>query len=575
MLLEKRNKDLTNLHKAADYLSRSLRENLQIFSVDSSDKKVHFLSERNSMISCNYEVRDSKLALKNFGIESVDDFISTSKVDDHIKESIDSFIGSLQEDRFDKADTSFEDIIGLFEQRNGAKGLQVKVEKCLDPIAGKTEILDSREFKKLEEVKPLVVNFLRDNQDKIIENSDMLNSVKVSNAIDKAFSVDRTNYDSLKEVDMFVVDLCDGQSLYEMICHQELISQELLDAKKSFSTVWISNDKIQNLASMIYAKSDAVKEALSETIQEVPYFAFAPKSEIQEMLTSIYEVNSNDLISKKDIKGFTKTLFEAKKPAKEQITQALNENYGINVTNLKFVPTFSNLAKTQSVFFEVLSLLSKDEGVVHDVSRDFAKFVSKKGGVETLDVNDYVNSCLSEAGLDLIDESLLANYINVPKLTKDLAALKTLLGVDGGEGVGVGAEGPPSPLEVEGEEDIEEEGEGIDGPDEEFPVTDQDAQAGPGEESEVAVDDEEPFEGENGEAQPEEKFGNGEAQPEEKFGNGGDEAPVGDDSVESGGTGSEERHADASKLVADLEALVKGMGVNSEEDVEDEEQYGA
>jgi len=115
----------------------------------------------------------------------------------------------------------------------------------------------------------------------------------------------------------------------------------------------------------------------------------------------------------------------------------------------------------------------------------------------------------------------------------------------------------------------------MDGPDEEFPVTDKDAQAGPGEESEVEVDDEEPFEGENGEDQPGEEFGNGEAQPEEKFGNGGEEAPVGDDSTEAGGTGSEERHADAAKLVSDLEALVKGMGVNSEEDVEDEEQYGA
>jgi len=579
MLLEKRNRDLTNLHKAADYLSRSLRENLRIFSVDSANKSVQFISEKNSMVSCNYEVKDAKLLLTNFDIQSVEDFVSPERVEETISNSIDSFIGSLREDRYDKADVSFDDLIALFEDRNTTKGLKTKIEKFVGPMIGKTEIVESKEFKKLEEIKPLVINFLRENQKLIMENSDMLNSAKISNAINKAFSIERSSYKTLNETDRFFVDLCDGQSLYEMVCHQELISQELLEAKKSFSNVWISNSKVQNLASMIYAKKDAIIESLAEVIEDVPYFAFAPKNEIQEILTSIYEINSNDIISKKDVREYTKTLFESKKPAKEAITNALNETYGINVTNLKFVPTFSNLAKTQSVFFEVLSLLSKDEGVVHDVSKDFSRVISKKGGVETLEVNDYIHSCLAESGIDLVKESLLMNYINVPQLTKDLAALKTLLG-GGDAGVDVAGtemdyDGKPSPLEVEGEEDIEGEGEGMDGPDEEFPVTDKDAQAGPGEESEVEVDDEEPFEGENGEDQPGEEFGNGEAQPEEKFGNGGEEAPVGDDSTEAGGTGSEERHADAAKLVSDLEALVKGMGVNSEEDVEDEEQYGA
>jgi len=551
---------------------------LRVFSVDSVNKTAEFLSEKNSVISCAYEVKDSKLLLRDFSIQSVDEFVSADKVEGTIKEAIDSFVDSLRENRYDKADVSFDDLIGLFESRNTMKGLETKIEKSLDPMTGKTEIMESKEFQKLEEIKPLVTNFLRENQKAVLENSDMINSAKISNAINKAFTINRCDYDSLRDADLFVVDLCDGQSLYEMVCHQELISQELLDAKRSFSTVWISNEKIQNLASMIYAKEEAIIETLSEVIEDVPYFAFAPKNEIQEILTSIYEVNSNDLISKKDIKEFTSLLFEAKKPAKESITEVLNENYGINVTNLKFVPTFSNLAKTQSVFFEVLSLLSKDEGVVHDVSKEFARVISKKGGVETLEVNDYIHSCLTEAGIDIVGENLLSNYINVPKLTKDLAALRTLLGGDpqgnaieaGIEGTEMDYDAEPSPLGVEGEEDIQQNGEDVPSDEEKFAVTDQDPQAGPGEAGEAEVKDEEPFEGENGEgAEAEEGVGEEEAN--------GNRFPVGDDSVESGGTGTDKNHADAAKLLDDLEALVKGMGVNGgqQEDVEDEEQYGA
>ena len=124
MLLEKRNRDLTNLHKAADYLSRSLRENLRIFTVDSANKSVQFISEKNSMVSCNYEVKDAKLLLTNFDIQSVEDFVSPERVEETISNSIDSFIGSLREDRYDKADVSFDDLIALFEDRNTTKGNQ-------------------------------------------------------------------------------------------------------------------------------------------------------------------------------------------------------------------------------------------------------------------------------------------------------------------------------------------------------------------------------------------------------------------------------------------------------------------
>ena len=59
MLLENRNKNLTNLHKAADYLSRGLRENFKVFNVNSKESTVQFLSENENIITCSYKTKGS------------------------------------------------------------------------------------------------------------------------------------------------------------------------------------------------------------------------------------------------------------------------------------------------------------------------------------------------------------------------------------------------------------------------------------------------------------------------------------------------------------------------------------
>jgi len=556
-MLEHRNKDLTNLHKGADYLSRSLRENLRVYSVDSIEKSVMFLSEKNTIISCNYEQNKDKLYFTNIVIESVEDYVSPEKMDNNINSTIDSFVVSLRKDQYDKVDVTFDDIISLFEDRAKIESNKEKIETLLDSFRGKTDIVDSESFLKLQEVKPMVVNFLKENSKEVLDNKDILNSVKICNAIHTAFETEKISYELLEESPYFNVPLGGNKHLYETICQQELVRQELIEAKESFSNIWMTNDKIQNLASLIYSTDEVVFESLSEVIKEIPYFAFSSKADINSILTSVYEVNSTDVISKKDIKEFTKKLFEAKKPVKKELVSILDEKYGINIHNLKFVPTFSNLAKTQSVFFEVLSLVNEDGGVLNDVLKEFSRFVSKKGGVDVLAVNDYIYDILESAKIDIIQENLLINYIDMPRLTRDLGALKTLLGGDdmdagGGMGDEMGEEGIEGEegVEPETEEEIpEEEMEGDIPPDEEvFDASDE-------EESEN-MEDEEGMEPEMGEAQPEEE---GEA--------------VGDDSVETHATGTPEKHQDAAKLVSDLEALVKGFGVRDDDEDEDE-QYG-
>ena len=558
MKLTDRNKSLTNLHKAADYLSRTLRENLKIFTVDATSEEVVFISEKRNVISCSYAQEEGKLILSDIMSESIEDYTSGEKIDEKVKLGITEFVKTLREDAYDQSDISFNGVLDLFEQRSKSESLRYKVGKHLDSFGSKTTVLETSQFVKLKEVKPLLVQYIKENKDTLLKNADIHSSLRIGSALNKAFALPKKSYEDLQEGNFFAIDL-NEKSLYEMVCQQELVRQELLSAKEDFSNIWVSNQKIQELASCIYAKEDDIRTRLAEVIEDIPYFAFSTKTNILETLTSVYEVNATDVISKKDIKEFSKKLYDWKKPVKAELVKVLNESYGINVNTLKFVPSFSNLAKTQSVMLEVLNL-ECEEGILSDVLNEFKKFIARKGGVEILDVNDFILECFTEAEVEPLQENLLMQYVDIPRLGKDLNALKTLLVPDAAPEVGeMGAEGEMEEEPVEGEEMPPEgmEGEEIEG--------------------------EAPEAGFEPEGQGEEMPMDGE---EEMAPDGmeGEEMPVGDDS-----TGEilvdpsmNPAQAEGDSLVSDLEKLIQGLGLGGgmgeeEEEEEDEldgEQYG-
>jgi len=557
MNFENRNKDLTNIHKAADYLSRSLRENLKVFSVDSANNKVTFLSESSKAIHCDYEISKGSAILTNFSTESLESMLSEQKIDSSISSTIEDFVKSLKENRYDVADTSFDDVISLFESRSNLGNLKSRVDKSMDFFGEKTKIIETEEFSKIEQIKDILVSYISENKERILGNKEISNSLRIASALKLAFNATPATYEDLTEGFRFSVDLCEKNSLYEMICKQELVRQELLEAKEDFANTWISNDAIQSLTSCIYSKDEALKDSLKNIIEEVPYFAFATKADLNEVFTSVFEVNSTDVVTKKEIKEFVKKLYEWKKPAKQEITNLLDEKYGINVTNLKFIPTFSNLAKTQSVMFEVLSMLTEDNSLIQDISRGFSKFVSKKGGVETLTLNDFIIELFEEAIQEPLKENLLMNYVDMPRLSRDISALKTLI---------VGDDAPMGG-EMGGEEMPEEEV-----PEEEVPEGEMEGDDPEGEVPEEEMEGEVPEEEMAGEEIPEED--GGEEVPVQ-----GGNMPVGDDSGgdipmdagEEGGGGAE----GGSQLAADLNALVKSLGLGGgggEEGLEDDDE---
>ena len=158
-------------------------------------------------------------------------------------------------------------------------------------------------------------------------------------------------------------------------------------------------------------------------------------------------------------------------------------------------------------------------------------------------------------------------YVDIPRLGKDLSALRTLLVPDAGAGMGeMGAEEEMMDEPVEGEEMPPEEVEG------EAPEAGFEPEGGEvpleGEEQEegIPVDGEEmPPNGEEGMPGP-----NGEKE----------EFPVGDDStdqVPQQQGAPNPAQAEGDSLVSDLEKLIQGLGLGGggEEEEDEDEQYGA
>jgi len=565
MLLENRNKNLTNLHKTADYLSRSLRENFKVFTVDSQEQKVQFLSENSNLITCNYKLKNSSIVLENLETDTVDNYLSAERIDGIVSKGITDFISDLRENRFDKADTSFTDV---FENRNDLDTLRYKFEKHTDSFEKNTNIIDSSEFRKLQEAQEAMKSFISENRETLMLNKELKDSVGIVNAMSNIFGSEvNLTLENVNNAKKLEIDLKEGNNLYEMVCKQELMRQELIESKENFAGIWSTNQAIQELASCIFSDDKTLVETMEKVIEEVPYFSFATKSDLNETLTSIYEVNSTDAILKKDIKAFVSKIYETKKPVKEKLINLLSEKYGVNVANLKFVPTFSNLSKTHSVFFEVLSMCM-EEGILQDVTKDFAKFVGVKGGVEVLDVNDIIQECLVSSDENLNENAILVNYIDVPRLTQDLSQVIDVLGTLTGASE-MGEE------EMGMDEEIPEEELGEEVPEEEL------GEEVPGEEL-----GEEVPEGEMGEEVPEEEMG--EEVPEEELeepmpGEESEEAladpeaegqVVGDDADSSVGLGKQ--NSDISSIMANLEDIIASLGGGAEEEEPvPDDQYGA
>ena len=400
-LFVSRDKNYARITEAGDYLGRRLRENLVIFDIDDSKNSVTFVTESNHLISCDYKEIKGRLTLENFIVEDVNTITSDEAIDNRVEAEVHKFMESLVSDRYDIAEVNFDNIVESFAMRAQIGNSRKKLSKKLDRFNESYNIFETKAYKKFNEALPLLKKFLEENVESLSDNAKLVEGLRLSKVVGDTYDLPKLDIENLKE-EFVVVPSNSKRTLYEMVCDKELVRKELLEAKDSFSKMWHNNDHVASLASKIYSDDSTIKSTLREAVVAVPYLALSNKVDLTNVMDATFQVSNPGTIPQKDIREFVNKIYEFKKPLKTMVLEALNSKYGVNIQSLRFVPSFKGLAEVQS---EVLDMIAEscDEGILCDVLKEFASCMSRKGGVQVLDIANTLSEVMTEANFHIVD----------------------------------------------------------------------------------------------------------------------------------------------------------------------------
>ena len=407
-----RNRKITNLTLLADKLGHSIRENVSLFSVDDSNNLATFITESGSIIEGNYYFTD-KMLLDNIVVESGEVFVDEEKFDSASKNQISLLVDSIYSDDLSRTGEVFESIVDSWSQK-------IKFNETVGRLREKSEsfnktfnILQTSEFERFIELSENISKFIQENSDKVKSVPEIVNAVRLSETVSKAFDCERVSLDDLAERKTIEFQLDEALNFYEMVCKQELLKKEILESKNSFDMVWITEDCISKLASKIFEEKDQIQQALVEAFVEIPYIALISKRQLSNTIQKNLNTLHEDVkFSKNELKEFTKTLFEMKKPLKELVSNLLQEKYGINLNNVKEVPTFKTLLNTQSLIFESIAKIAPRGSVIKESLNAMSEMLKGKNGVEAIDINAGLRYLFENSGLNELygDESISSSF---------------------------------------------------------------------------------------------------------------------------------------------------------------------
>lgn len=423
-LFESRNKTFLNLVKLGDYLGRSLRENVELFSVDGDT--VTYLTESGHVIKGNFN--KTALKLNNIIVESIELFNDKETYSKLVNKKVNNFLADILENDLHKAGESFESVLGIWETRLHFDRVQKRLTEKCEKFNESLKITSSPEFERLTQIKKDLIKFLKESSN-LINIPEIRNTIKLSSVISSSFNIPKVNFEGLVEAKTFEVPHNVNHTLYDHLCKQELIAKELVEARNNLDSVWAVNEKVQKLPSYIYESNENLMQLVAEIITELPYFAMATKKQITNLVENNLDLlTERDVISNKDIKDFVYKIFEFKKPVKDYLLQVLNEKYGVNIQNLTEQPTFNSLIKTQIVIFESLAKLSPKNSVIKKVLYEFSQSLKTKNGVEAIDVSNFLNEVFNEAEYTTsLNETSLMSYLNFDKVADDLGKIGSVL----------------------------------------------------------------------------------------------------------------------------------------------------
>lgn len=475
-LFESRNRKIADLVKLGDYLGRSLRSNVHLFSIDGINGEVTYLSENDKLIKGVFSKKGNSYILENIEIEDSSVFTDDERFDDYMENQVSLFLGDIYNDKVDEAQSSFESVLGLWESRARYNNVAKKLDQKRTVFNETQNIVQTQEFLHFLEILPELSNFLKENKESITNIPEISNSMKLSAAISKAFNTPHLSYDDLESKGRFVFENTQDKSIYEIICKQELIRKEIIEAKESFDLVWATEPSVIALSKTVYGSDQEIGQALSEAIKNVPYLCLISKKKINETMQRTLGEHFED-IPAKDLKQFTSKLFEMKKPAKDQLVKLLQEQYGVNLQYIKEIPTFKSLLNTQVVIFEALSRTAPRGSVLKSVLSEMSTLLKSKNGVEAIDINAILQQLFEY--VDYTDEDLpLMEAFTFDQVSAKFKKVDSLVEVTVGD---------EDSTEVEDAEEAPDESEPEAETEEEEEVSDQDDEAAAGEEQKEEV----------------------------------------------------------------------------------------
>ena len=146
-LFENRNSTITHLLKLGDCLGRSLRENTELFSIDSGKKEVAFLTEGGKVILGTYDL-EGDIILENIRVQDVDIFTDNQTFNSYVDDKVSSFVGSLQADGYQEAEGNFSDILSLWENRLKFENVRNRLNEKAEVFSVSQDIISTPEFQR-------------------------------------------------------------------------------------------------------------------------------------------------------------------------------------------------------------------------------------------------------------------------------------------------------------------------------------------------------------------------------------------------------------------------------------------
>ena len=423
-LIENRGKEFSNLIKIGDYLARTLRENVEMFGVE--DGVVTYLTENGSVISGKYSFSPS-LKLSKIQVENANVLEDRKIYESSVNSKISGLLSNLLEDDYPHAEGSFDKILSLYEAKMSYERINKRLQEKINRFGEQTSITSSKEFSRLSELKDQLIEFLRENKD-VSQTPKIRNGMKLATLVATSFDLPKMEVSQIKEDKQFKVSVKGRVDLYEHLCRKELVQKELLEAKELFESIWIDNQQVQELASMVFERDEeTVRHQVAQTITEVPYFALATKKQITEILKNSLSLNENS-VKARDLNQFASDVYRMKKGVKSFVLDTLNEKYGIDVKKLTDVPTFRSLAITESEILKQLAAETPKNSLLRRSLLELANILPTKDGAETIDLADFLNEVFYEADcLESLNEASLMDYMDFSRVAEDLGKIGQVL----------------------------------------------------------------------------------------------------------------------------------------------------